>query len=130
MCRFVVGLDYQNPYLSPYEEFQQWKSHPYVRQLLEGGTVLQYGARCLNEGGLQAVPRLHFPGGALVGCSAGFLNVPKIKVPAQLKGSANSLTQQLHAIMAMHSLAAHHLELQWLCPGSTVTLPWAPGQTA
>lgn len=76
---FVVGLDYKNPYLSPYEEFQRFKQHPAVRPLLEGGSVLQYGARTLNEGGLQSVPRLEFPGGALVGCAAGFLNVPKIK---------------------------------------------------
>ena len=79
-CSFVVGLDYSNPYLSPYQEFQRWKQHPLVRQLLEGGTCLQYGARTLNEGGQQSVPGLTFPGGALIGCSAGFLNVPKIKV--------------------------------------------------
>jgi len=76
---FVVGLDYQNPYLSPYEEFQRWKTHPAVRSTFEGGEVLQYGARSLNEGGLQSIPKLTFPGGALLGCSAGFLNVPKIK---------------------------------------------------
>ncbi|EIE22000.1 hypothetical protein COCSUDRAFT_37226 [Coccomyxa subellipsoidea C-169] len=75
----VVALDYRDPYLNPYQEFQRWKSHPKIRALLEGGTVLQYGARCLNEGGLQSVPKLSFPGGALIGCSAGFLNVPKIK---------------------------------------------------
>ena len=79
----VVGLDYSNPYLSPYQEFQRWKQHPLIRQLLEGGTCLQYGARTLNEGGQQSVPGLTFPGGALVGCSAGFLNVPKIKVILQ-----------------------------------------------
>jgi electron-transferring-flavoprotein dehydrogenase len=78
----VVALDYRDPYLSPYQEFQRWKQHPRVRQLLEGGSVLQYGARALNEGGLQSIPKLTFPGGALVGCSAGFLNVPKIKVSA------------------------------------------------
>eukprot|EP00884_Botryococcus_braunii_P022024 jgi/Botrbrau1/8505/Bobra.0029s0011.1 len=75
----VVALDYRDPYLSPYEEFQRWKAHPAIRPLLEGGTVVQYGARTLNEGGLQSVPQLSFPGGALIGCSAGFLNVPKIK---------------------------------------------------
>lgn len=73
-------MDYRDPYLSPYQEFQRWKSHPKIRGLLQGGTVLQYGARCLNEGGMQSVPKLSFPGGALIGCSAGFLNVPKIKV--------------------------------------------------
>lgn len=75
----VVGLDYSNPYLSPYQEFQRFKQHPRVRALLEGGTCISYGARCLNEGGLQAIPKLTFPGGMITGCSAGFLNVPKIK---------------------------------------------------
>ena len=76
---FVVGLDYKNPYLSPYGEFQRFKHHPEVAKHLEGGECIAYGARCINEGGLQSVPKLAFPGGALVGCSAGFLNVPKIK---------------------------------------------------
>lgn len=76
---FVVGLDYQNPYLNPYKEFQRFKHHPKVRQHLEGGECIQYGARCINEGGYQSIPKLSFPGGALIGCSAGFLNVPKIK---------------------------------------------------
>jgi electron-transferring-flavoprotein dehydrogenase len=75
----VVGLDYANPFLSPYSEFQRWKHHPAVRKHIEGGECIQYGARVINEGGLQAVPKLTFPGGALVGCSAGFVNVPKIK---------------------------------------------------
>jgi electron-transferring-flavoprotein dehydrogenase len=76
---FVVGLDYQNPYLSPFEELQRFKQHPAIRPLFEGGRRIAYGARALNEGGLQAIPELVFPGGALIGCSAGFLNVPKIK---------------------------------------------------
>ncbi|KAJ2781124.1 hypothetical protein H4R18_003066 [Coemansia javaensis] len=75
----VVGLDYQNPYLSPYKEFQRFKAHPLVSQLLEGGRVLSYGARALVEGGLQSLPRLFFPGGALIGDTAGLVNVPKIK---------------------------------------------------
>jgi electron-transferring-flavoprotein dehydrogenase len=75
----VVGLDYQNPYLSPFEEFQRLKNHPRIRPILEGGKRIAYGARSLNEGGLQSLPGLVFPGGALIGCSAGFLNVPKIK---------------------------------------------------
>ncbi|WFD44772.1 electron-transferring-flavoprotein dehydrogenase [Malassezia psittaci] len=75
----VVGLDYENPYLSPYQEFQRMKHHPYFASVLEGGECLAYGARALNEGGYQSIPKVHFPGGALVGCSAGFLNVPKIK---------------------------------------------------
>ena len=76
---FVVGLDYKNPYLSPYEEFQRWKHHPEVSKHLEDASPVAYGARCINEGGLQSIPKLTFPGGALIGCSAGFLNVPKIK---------------------------------------------------
>ncbi|CAK4131375.1 unnamed protein product [Aphanomyces euteiches] len=75
----VVGLDYENPYLNPYEEFQRFKTHPAVRSHLEGGECIAYGARCLNEGGFHAIPKLTFPGGALIGCSAGFLNSVKIK---------------------------------------------------
>ncbi|MGG5890016.1 4Fe-4S dicluster domain-containing protein [Falsiroseomonas sp. HC035] len=76
---FVVGLDYPNPWLSPFDEFQRFKLHPAVRGFLEGGKRISYGARALNEGGIQAVPKLVFPGGMLVGDAAGFLNVPKIK---------------------------------------------------
>ncbi|MGI9451644.1 MAG: electron transfer flavoprotein-ubiquinone oxidoreductase [Geminicoccaceae bacterium] len=76
---FIIGLDYQNPYLSPFEELQRYKTHPAIRETLEGGRRICYGARALNEGGLQSLPKLAFPGGALIGCSAGFLNVPKIK---------------------------------------------------
>ncbi|MFV3128215.1 electron transfer flavoprotein-ubiquinone oxidoreductase [Niveispirillum sp. KHB5.9] len=76
---FVVNLDYQNPHLSPFEEFQRFKQHPFIRKYLEGGKRLSYGARAINEGGLQSVPTLTFPGGALIGCSAGFVNVPRIK---------------------------------------------------
>lgn len=75
----VVALDYRNPYLNPYEEFQRFKQHPSIKPLFEGGTVVQYGARTLNEGGFQSIPKTVFPGGALIGCSAGFVNVPKIK---------------------------------------------------
>lgn len=75
----VVGLDYKNPYLNPYEEFQKLKTHSEIKKILEGGECISYGARCLNEGGFNAVPKLHFPGGMLAGCSAGFLNVAKIK---------------------------------------------------
>ncbi|KMN30557.1 electron transfer flavoprotein-ubiquinone oxidoreductase [Chromobacterium sp. LK1] len=76
---YVIGLDYQNPYLSPFEEFQRFKTHPAIRKVFEGGRRLSYGARALTEGGLQSLPRLTFPGGLLVGDTAGFLNVPKIK---------------------------------------------------
>lgn len=75
----VIGLDYKNPYVSPYQEFQKMKHHPYYEKVLSGGTCLSYAARALNEGGLQAVPKLNFPGGCLIGDSAGFMNVPKIK---------------------------------------------------
>jgi electron-transferring-flavoprotein dehydrogenase len=76
---FVIGLDYRNPFLNPFEEFQRFKTHPAIRPYFEGGRRIAYGARALNEGGFQSIPRLDFPGGALVGCAAGFLNVPKIK---------------------------------------------------
>jgi electron-transferring-flavoprotein dehydrogenase len=76
---FVIGLDYRNPFLNPFEEFQRFKTHPAIRPTFEGGRRISYGARALNEGGLQSIPRLDFPGGALVGCAAGFVNVPKIK---------------------------------------------------
>lgn len=76
---FVVGLDYENPTLSPFEEFQRFKHHPLISNLLAGGRRVSYGARALSEGGLQSIPKLTFPGGLLVGDAAGFLNVPKIK---------------------------------------------------
>jgi len=76
---FVVGLDYKNPHLSPFEEFQRFKNHPQIRPIFEGGTRISYGARAISEGGLQSIPKLTFPGGLLVGDTAGFLNVPKIK---------------------------------------------------
>ena len=76
---FVIGLDYKNPFLSPFEEFQRFKTHPAIRGFFEGGRRIAYGARALNEGGFQSIPRLDFPGGALIGCAAGFVNVPKIK---------------------------------------------------
>jgi electron-transferring-flavoprotein dehydrogenase len=76
---FVVGLDYKNPYLSPFEEMQRFKTHPAIRKILEGGIRISYGARALVEGGLQSLPKLSFAGGVLIGDTAGFLNVPKIK---------------------------------------------------
>jgi electron-transferring-flavoprotein dehydrogenase len=76
---FVVGLDYENPYLSPYEEFQRFKTHPEIRGFFEGGRRIAYGARAISEGGFQSLPKLTFPGGLLIGDTAGFLNVPKIK---------------------------------------------------
>ncbi|HEX4571114.1 MAG TPA: electron transfer flavoprotein-ubiquinone oxidoreductase [Dongiaceae bacterium] len=76
---FVIGLDYANPWLNPFEEFQRFKTHPAIRPVFEGGRRVAYGARAINEGGFQAIPKLTFPGGALIGCAAGFVNVPKIK---------------------------------------------------
>ncbi len=76
---FIVGLDYENPYLSPFDEMQRFKTHPAMRPLFEGGRRLAYGARALNEGGFQSMPKLTFPGGALIGAAAGFMNVPRIK---------------------------------------------------
>jgi electron-transferring-flavoprotein dehydrogenase len=75
----VVGLDYANPYLNPYKEFQRFKTHPEIRKHLEGGQCISYGARVLNEGGYHSIPKLTMPGGLLVGCAAGFLNAVKIK---------------------------------------------------
>jgi len=94
---FVVHLNYANPYLSPFEEFQRFKTHPFVRDTFAGGKRLSYGARALTEGGYQSVPKLTFPGGALIGCDAGFMNVPRIK------GSHNAM---LSGIMAAEAAAA------------------------
>jgi electron-transferring-flavoprotein dehydrogenase len=94
---FVVHLNYENPYLSPFEEFQRFKTHPLVRGTFEGGKRLAYGARALTEGGWQSVPKLSFPGGALVGCAAGFMNVPRIK------GSHNAM---LSGMLAAEQVAA------------------------
>ena len=76
---FVVHLNYENPHLSPFDEFQRFKTHPAIRGTFEGGKRIGYGARAINEGGLQSIPKLVFPGGALIGCSAGFVNLPRIK---------------------------------------------------
>nr|WP_256079405.1 electron transfer flavoprotein-ubiquinone oxidoreductase [Massilia sp. YIM B04103] len=79
MVGYVVGLNYENPYLSPYEEFQRYKTHPAIRSFFEGGKRISYGARAITAGGLQSLPKLVFPGGALLGCDAGFLNMSRIK---------------------------------------------------
>jgi len=89
---FVVTLDYENPYLSPYDEMQRFKTHPAIRPMLEGGRRVAYGARAINEGGLQSVPKLAFPGGCLIGCAAGFLNVPRIK------GTHNAMKSAMLAV--------------------------------
>jgi electron-transferring-flavoprotein dehydrogenase len=92
---FVVHLNYDDPYLSPFDEFQRFKTQPSIRGLFEGGKRLAYGARAITEGGYQSVPRLTFPGGALVGCAAGFVNVPRIK--------------GVHNAMGTGMLAAEHV---------------------
>jgi electron-transferring-flavoprotein dehydrogenase len=94
---FVTALDYKNPYVSPFQEFQRFKHHPAVRDYLEGGKRVAYGARAINEGGWQSVPKLAFPGGALIGCSAGFVNVPRIK---------GSHTAMKSAMLAAEAVAA------------------------
>lgn len=76
----VIGLDYSNPYTSPYQEFQTYKHHPAVAKYLKGGKCISYGARCINEGGFQSVPKVTVPGGVLVGCSAGFVNVSTSRI--------------------------------------------------
>jgi len=92
---FVLHLNYTNPYLSPFEEFQRFKTHPLVRETFDGGKRLAYGARALTEGGYQSVPKLTFPGGALIGCDAGFMNVPRIK------GSHNAMLSGMQAAAAV-----------------------------
>ena len=95
---FVVGLDYSNPHLSPFEEFQRFKNHPSIRPIFEGGTRVAYGARALSEGGFQSIPKLTFPGGLLIGDTAGFLNVPKIK------GTHTSMKSAMVAAQAVFEL--------------------------
>jgi electron-transferring-flavoprotein dehydrogenase len=94
---FVVHLNYKNPYLSPFEEFQRFKTHTFTRKFLEGGKRLSYGARAITEGGLQSIPKLAFPGGALIGCAAGFINLPRIK------GSHNAMKSGMLAAEAVFS---------------------------
>jgi electron-transferring-flavoprotein dehydrogenase len=98
---FVLHLNYDNPYLSPYDEFQRFKTHPAIRSVFAGGRRIAYGARALTEGGWQSIPKLAFPGGALLGCSAGFMNLPRIK------GSHNAVLSGIHAAeAAVEALAA------------------------
>jgi electron-transferring-flavoprotein dehydrogenase len=98
---FVIHLNYTNPYLSPFDEFQRFKTHPTIRAYLEGGKRIAYGSRAITEGGYQSVPKLAFPGGALIGCSAGFVNVPRIK------GNHNAmLTGMMAADAAFEAVSA------------------------
>ena len=117
---YVVGLDYQNPHLSPFEEFQRFKTHPDVRSVFEGGRRVSYGARALNEGGFQSIPKLTFPGGCLVGCTAGFLNVPKIKGTHTAMKSGMLAAEAVFDVLASASPAAEpasyaeKIEASWL----------------
>ena len=97
---FVVHLNYKNPYLFPYMEFQRFKHHPMVADLLEGGKRVAYGARAISEGGFQSIPQMAFPGGALLGCSAGLVNVPRIK------GNHNAMLSGIHAAESAHAAIA------------------------
>jgi electron-transferring-flavoprotein dehydrogenase len=96
---FVVHLNYDDPYLSPFDEFQRFKTHPAIRPLFEGGKRLAYGARAITEGGYQSVPRLSFAGGALIGCAAGFVNVPRIKGVHNAMGSGMLAAEQVIAAL-------------------------------
>ncbi len=98
---FVVHLNYENPYLFPYMEFQRFKHHPLVSQVLEGGRRVAYGARAITEGGFQSVPKLCFPGGVLIGCSAGFVNLPRIK------GTHNAMKTGMMAAEAAYAALNH-----------------------
>jgi electron-transferring-flavoprotein dehydrogenase len=106
---FVVGLDYQNPYLSPFDELQRFKTHPAIRPYFEGGRRVAYGARALNEGGLQCLPKMSFPGGLLIGCEAGTLNMPKIKGTHTAMKSGMIAAESIFD--ALHSGAPGHDEL-------------------
>src|ERR1700710_2302 len=97
---FVVHLNYDDPYLSPFEEFQRFKTHPSIRDVFEGGKRIAYGARAITEGGYQSVPRLTFAGGALVGCAAGFVNVPRIKGVHNAMGTGMQAAQHVIAPLA------------------------------
>jgi len=113
---FVIGLDYKNPFLSPFEEFQRFKTHPAIRGFFEGGRRIAYGARALNEGGFQSIPRLDFPGGALIGCAAGFVNVPKIKGSHTAMKSGMVAAETVFARLggAAGALVAQALQQSWV----------------
>jgi electron-transferring-flavoprotein dehydrogenase len=117
---FVIGLDYQNPYMSPFEEMQRWKTHPAIRAHIEGGKRIGYGARAINNGTPQALPKTVFPGGALVGCDAGYLNAARIKGShAAIKSGmlcAEALADALKAGRAQDELGAYPeaFEKSWL----------------
>ena len=107
---FVVHLNYSNPWLEPFSEFQRAKTHPAIRRMLEGGKRVGYGARAITEGGFQSVPKLAFPGGALIGCAAGFVNLPRIK------GSHNAIRTGMMAADAENSPGARQISVQVALP--------------
>jgi electron-transferring-flavoprotein dehydrogenase len=116
---FVVHLNYENPHLSPYDEFQRFKTHRSIRGTFEGGKRLAYGARAINEGGLQSVPKLSFPGGVLIGCSAGFVNLPRIK------GSHNAMkTGMLGAEAAFAAVTAGRQHDELVAYGEAFRQSW------
>jgi electron-transferring-flavoprotein dehydrogenase len=115
---FVVGLDYENPYLNPYEEFQRYKSHPSIRPLLEKGSRIAYGARTLIEGGLQSIPKLTFPGGLIIGDAAGFLNVAKIK------GIHNAMKSAMVAAESLFPMLQNTTEIECTAYPANLKTSW------
>jgi len=116
---FSVWLNYSNPYLSPFDEFQRWKTHPAIKAILEGGRRVSYGARAINDGGWQSVPKLTFPGGALIGCSAGFVNVPRIK------GSHTAMkTGMMAAEAAVQAISSQRTSDELLAYGEAYKKSW------
>jgi electron-transferring-flavoprotein dehydrogenase len=108
---YVIGLDYQNPHLSPFDEFQRFKTHPKIRPFFKGGRRISYGARAINEGGFQSIPKLTFPGGLIVGCGAGFLNVPKIKGSHTAMKSGMTAAEAIAAALNTAGENDHGLEV-------------------
>ena len=106
---FVVGLDYSNPWLNPFAELQRFKTHPFIQPLLATGKRIEYGARALNEGGYQSIPKLTFPGGALIGDCAGFVNVPKIKGIHNAMQSAMLAAEAIFNCLQTDKPEAHYL---------------------
>ena len=122
---FVTALDYANPYVSPFEEFQRWKQHPAIRAVIAGGKRVAYGARAINEGGWQSVPKLAFPGGALVGCAAGFVNVPRIK------GTHTAMKSGMLAAEAVAAaIAAGEAQTELTAYDSAVRSSWIAAELA
>ena len=115
---FVVGLDYENPFLSPFEELQRLKTHPAIRPIFEGGRRICYGARAMNEGGFQSIPKVDFPGGLLIGAAAGFMNVPKIKGSHTAMKSGMLAAETIFARLGGDSTASYRaaLEASWIWP--------------